>query len=428
MAADPFDSIRRLGVWKDTVHVGTLEGDHAGRLRFTYLESALQRPELAVSVRMPVRRKPWEDADAMVCFENLLPEGDLRTHIAQATHMASKDVSGLLGVIGGECAGALTLWPDGVEPPASPRYEPCSTQSLGQLFDGANAPYALLQQRTRQAMSGAQDKVVLLRRSGDHDTHGHTVEYLLPLDGAPGTVLCKRDRGSFPGLVNNELAAMSLMERAGVPTAAHTANTLDRTIYETVRFDREVSSDGRVRRLHAEDGCQITGYTSLAKYADPRGPSYQSIMAALRRHSADAVTDGERLLRWAIANIVIGNRDAHAKNISILHDMNGTIRLAPAYDVICTLVYPIETMLPLPFGGHRHTKAFTTGMWRVVAREFSVTEAYAREVADDVIVRVGTQVDDVLQRTVQIAGPHHVLTRMGDVVKAECAQLRATLA
>lgn len=424
MAADAFDSIRRLGVWKDSVRVGTLEGDHAGRLRFTYLESVLHRPELAVSVRMPVRRKAWEDADAMACFENLLPEGDLRTHIAQATHMATKDVSGMLGVIGGECAGALTLWPDGSEPPAPPRYEPCSTPSLGQLFDAANAQYALLQQRTRQAMSGAQDKVVLLRRSSGTDTD----DYLLPLDGAPGTVLCKRGRGSFPGLVHNELAGMSLMECAGVPTAAHTVNGLDRTLYETWRFDRQLGNDGRVRRLHAEDGCQITGYTSLAKYADPRGPSYQSIMAALRRHSADATTDGERLLRWAVANIVIGNRDAHAKNISILHDLDGTIRLAPAYDVICTLVYPIETMLPLPFGGHRRTAAFTHDMWRVAAREFSVTAAYAREVADDVITRVRATVDDVLQRTGQIAGTHDILARISDVVKAECSHLRTTLA
>jgi len=200
MAANPFSAIRRLGVWKDTEHVGTLEGDQAGRLRFTYLERVLHRPELAVSVRMPMRRKPWDDAEAMACFENLLPEGDIRTHLAQATHIASKDVSGLLGVIGGECAGALTLWPEGLEPPEPPQYAPCSAQSLGQLFTAANTQYAMLQRRTRQAMSGAQDKVVLLRRSNETGTD----DYLLPLDGAPGTVICKRDRGTFPGLVHNE--------------------------------------------------------------------------------------------------------------------------------------------------------------------------------------------------------------------------------
>ena len=422
MAASAFNAIRRLGVWKDTIHVGTLESDQTGRLRFTYLDSVLHRPELAVSVRMPMRRTPWEDAEAMVCFENLLPEGDIRSYIAQATHLASKDVSGLLGVIGGECAGALTLWPDMMEPPEPPRYESCSSQSLGELFATANTQHALLQQRTRQAMSGAQDKVVLFKQPDTAD------RYLLPLDGAPGTVLCKRDRGRFPGLVHNELAGMSLMEAAGVPTAAYSVNALDATVYETTRFDREVDDTGRVRRLHAEDGCQISGYTSVAKYADPRGPSYQSIMAALRRYSADAITDGERLLRWAIANIIIGNRDAHAKNISILHDLDGTIRLAPAYDVICTLVYPIETMLPLPFGGHRRTTGFTPAMWRVVAREFSVTASYAREIADDVITRVRTHLDDVLQRTVTVAGPHDVLARVGDTVKVECAHFRTTLA
>jgi serine/threonine-protein kinase HipA len=423
MANSAFNAVRRLGVWKDTIHVGILEGDHAGRLRFTYLDSALQRPELAVSVRMPVRRKPWDDADAMACFENLLPEGDIRSHIAHAIHVASKDVSGLLGVIGGECAGALTLWPDGAEPPEPPRYEPCSALSMGRLFEQADSQYSLLQQRTRQALSGAQDKVVLFKQSADSERD----RYFLPLNGAPGTVLCKRDRGRYPGLVHNELAAMSLMEAAGVPVAAHMVNALDATVYETERFDRVTDSSGRVQRLHAEDGCQITGYTSLAKYADPSGPTYQSIMAALRRYSADAVADGERLLRWAIANIVIGNRDAHAKNISILHALDGTIRLAPAYDVICTLVYPIEKKLALPFGGHRHTSAFTHAMWRAVARELSVTEAFAREVAADVITRVYNQVDDVLQCTAMLAGSHDVLARIGDTVRTECAQLRGTL-
>jgi serine/threonine-protein kinase HipA len=45
------------------------------------------------------------------------------------------------------------------------------------------------------------------------------------------------------------------------------------------------------------------------------------------------------LLRWTIFNFLIGNADAHAKNLAILFTDRGP-RLAPFYDLICTQVYP----------------------------------------------------------------------------------------
>ena len=37
---------------------------------------------------------------------------------------------------------------------------------------------------------------------------------------------------------------------------------------------------------------------------------------------------------------MIGNNDAHGKNFSILHYDNGEIKFAPAYDILCSQVYP----------------------------------------------------------------------------------------
>jgi len=44
-------------------------------------------------------------------------------------------------------------------------------------------------------------------------------------------------------------------------------------------------------------------------------------------------------LRWTIFNFLIGNDDAHAKNLAMLFTDRGP-RLAPFYDLICTQVYP----------------------------------------------------------------------------------------
>jgi len=46
-----------------------------------------------------------------------------------------------------------------------------------------------------------------------------------------------------------------------------------------------------------------------------------------------------RFVEWIVFNYLIGNTDAHAKNISLLY-INDSIRLAPFYDLLSTEVYP----------------------------------------------------------------------------------------
>lgn len=48
----------------------------------------------------------------------------------------------------------------------------------------------------------------------------------------------------------------------------------------------------------------------------------------------------ERLLDVTLLNVVVGNADAHAKNLSLLHPKPGVVRLAPAYDIMSTVYYP----------------------------------------------------------------------------------------
>lgn len=69
------------------------------------------------------------------------------------------------------------------------------------------------------SMSGVQEKLVLYRRppfdSDVQDPPTRIPEYRLPVAGAPSTVLVKRERGRFPGLVQNEIACMDPSSTAG---------------------------------------------------------------------------------------------------------------------------------------------------------------------------------------------------------------------
>jgi len=46
------------------------------------------------------------------------------------------------------------------------------------------------------------------------------------------------------------------------------------------------------------------------------------------------------LVRAVTFTIAIGNADAHGKNVSYLHDLNGHIALAPLYDTVPTALWP----------------------------------------------------------------------------------------
>lgn len=48
----------------------------------------------------------------------------------------------------------------------------------------------------------------------------------------------------------------------------------------------------------------------------------------------------EALTRAVTFTCLIGNADAHGKNVSLLHDLDGHIRLAPLYDTVPTALWP----------------------------------------------------------------------------------------
>ena len=445
-------STSELAVYLDGRRVGTLTSPEFRGTpgRFTYDGDVLGDQAAAVSVRLPVRADPYPEYEAFPCFENLLADGDLRDLLAVSVHRASTDVVGLLGVFGGECAGALSIWPEGQNPPEQPTYRPCSADDVRAAF----APSALagpsdlgqpsrsddaggsvsaglpgVLARARATMSGAQEKLVLYRRpQTGTEPLGAAPEYRLPVVGAPSTVLVKRERARFPGLLQNELAAMAMMASAGVPTAEHTVCALDASVYETARFDRVCRADGSVVRLHAEDGCQLTGKPPGAKYAQTGGPTYADLTAALRRYGTDPGTDTPLLFRWAVANLALGNRDAHAKNVSVLRHADGALRLAPAYDVVCTMAYTdLDTVLPLLFAGVLHLAQLNPAALKKAARSFGLTPALAKELVADVCDRLDSDRNDALHAAERVAGPHDVLTSIGLVVEATTAETRRRL-
>jgi serine/threonine-protein kinase HipA len=143
--------------------------------------------------------------------------------------------------------------------------------------------------------------------------------------------------------VFNEGRCMTFAAHMSLPAAKVETRKVEDVEYLLVeRYDRKhVTIEGvpGVERLHQEDFCQAQNIVSELKYQKEGGPSFKQCFTLLRNVSTAPVIDLANLLDAAIFNYLIGNNDAHGKNVSP-ECPDKEIRPAPLYDAISTIYYP----------------------------------------------------------------------------------------
>jgi serine/threonine-protein kinase HipA len=355
----------RLVVWLGDEPVGDLIRTRHNEIRFTRRESAASltvAPDGAADIWTPSFTRAW--------FEGLLPEASRRT-LAEAEHgVARGDTFGLLAAIGWECAGAVSVLPEGREP-ASGRYEALTDEEVWERLDLLPSTVSEVDHEVRLSLGGAQDKLLLARLGGG---------WHLLLEGAVSTHLLKPEPDRHPGLAVGEAWALAVASAATLSASAeYIAPAGHRPTIVVERYDRLV--EGRmVRRLHQEDGCQVLGLPPEQKYPRGAGPQVASlarIAAVLFERADDPIAELSRLLEQTVVNVALLNTDAHAKNVSVMHIGPRTVSLSPLYDVAPTVWFlPAQSQVALPVGGkrrigeieRRHLLAEATG-WGIPPRE-----------------------------------------------------------
>jgi serine/threonine-protein kinase HipA len=108
---------RALEVWLHGVRIARLSEPSRFRLRLEFTQEALDvfgDGSRVLSLALPVSQRPLKDARnasghvVSAVVEGLLPEGNLRRHIATEAGVSVADTMGILEQVGAECAGAVS--------------------------------------------------------------------------------------------------------------------------------------------------------------------------------------------------------------------------------------------------------------------------------------------------------------------------------
>ena len=418
-----------LHVWYGEKLVGLLRRNATNQVGFQYCDGWLAGPSgFAISISLPLSPDPYQPEDALAhrFFANLLPEGRVRENIVRDLKIPDSDFD-LLRAIGGECAGALSILPDDREPAIDTTYRELTAEAFrdlilrkGQIYTGPHAG-TTAHEFPRLSLAGAQEKCPVLLRDS---------QFFLPQGEAPSSHILKFAITDYRHVPAYETVLTDLARRIELHTAVVEFHYLyvneqahDYLVIE--RYDREPAADGEIRRLHQEDFCQALGVGRERKYETSGGVDFTECFRLLREVSSEPALDAEQLLRWQIFNYLAGNSDGHAKNLSLLYYKDGTIRLAPFYDLVCTrAIERIDPKLALAVGGEQMPGNIHPVHWQKQAAALDIRPGYLQALVIETAEQICQEIEPAVEAFQEKHGDYPALQRVLQVVERQGRNLK----
>lgn len=412
-----------LNVWHEQRLVGQLWRNTTGAIGFRYDPEWITGGGFAISRSLPLAVLEFapEEGTAQRWFANLLPEGAVREHIVRDLKLPNTDFD-LLRAIGGECAGALSVLPVDRQPSGQQQYRPLTEKDLADLAARRGQIYAVwsADERPRLSLAGAQNKCPGLVRDD---------QYFLPQGEAPSSHILKFELADYRHLPAYETFTTQLAAAIELPVVDITLRSIGKTRYAQIaHYDRLWDEGGKVRRLHQEDFGQALGYGHEKKYQEHGGPFFAQCYRLVQEASSEPAIDVQHLLRWQIFNVLAGNSDGHAKNLSLLHltDDAGRsqIRLAPFYDLVCTrAIKRIDYHLAFDVGGERNPSMITPGHWEVLAKQCDVRPQFLGNLVRETAVALQERVGPEREEFEALYGAYPALQRIEKIVNQQCRRI-----
>lgn len=298
----------------------------------------------AISNSLPLNLKSLGEekrkANIRHFFENLLPSGLELKHHARAAKVDPNDLFGLLKTMLHESTGAL-IFSDSPKQPYAETLKVICKIPIQEYLQRREAGHIRTMRgifSNGDTLTGAQDKLSCIV-SGN--------EVFVPETGS-ACIATHILKPSWSFSVNEHFC-LRFGEKCGLNTVKSQIVRIGNDIAVAIqRYDRLGGL-----RLHQEDFCQALGLPDFFKYeCDSVGANYEEIADLARKIlSEDAC---EKIAALTIFNIIIGNGDAHAKNLSLLRNLNNKLELAPFYDLNNSEIEGFDDSMALRIGNAKN--------------------------------------------------------------------------
>lgn len=411
------------------IELGRLQ-EVAGLWSFQYAADWLEHPRcFALSPQLPLTAELLLDGASrrpvQWYFDNLLPEEGQRVLLAGDAGLDAADAFGLLACYGAESAGSLTLLPPDATPQIAESLRPLPDAVLAERI--RQLPKVPLTQAAskRMSLAGAQHKLAVVLQDG---------ALFEPAGAAPSTHILKPDHPDEDYLHSaiNEWFTMRLAKRLGLDVPDVHRRYVPSPIYLIDRFDRVPEGQGWQRR-HAIDACQLLGLDRSFKYSQ----GCMENLAALANACRSPAVARARLFGWLVFNVLVGNSDAHLKNLSFLVSHEG-VQLAPFYDLLSVATYdtpafgknawPEASTLAWPILGVRHFSDVTRSLLLAAGASLNLAKGTAERLLENLRSRA-VQAAEALYGEVEAENARIALARpeLSATMAGESRCLRATL-
>ncbi len=359
--------------------VGTLTRLSGDRTIFAFNEAYAEdrnRPTLSLSFKdsfgEPITNFRPVQTRVPPFFANMLPEGSMRDYLAERAGVNPRREFFLMWVLGRDLPGAVTVRPadgDAWPPDAGHRAD---DDDQGDLR--ANA--------LRFSLAGVQ-----LKFSAVTDTTGGLT---IPAQGIGGAWIVKLPSMTFEAVPENEFSMMTLARMIGMDVPEiqlvkpgsisglpDGIAALHGRALAVKRFDR--TTDGAV---HMEDFAQVFRIFPDDKY---RKGSYRNVAEVI---AAETGADGiAEFIRRLVFNTLVGNADMHLKNWSLIYPDRRRAALAPAYDFVSTIIYPVDRKSALSYGRTKRMDELSTDELAYLAGKARLSERLVLDTAAETVAR-----------------------------------------
>jgi len=396
------DDSPAITVFSQSEKVGTLVFTEPGKCSFTY-DNEWVVNRFPISPCIPFNGQT-EPETATQFLRNLFPEGDAFDLLLESKNVSRNNLYAILKTIGKDTAGALSFF-DTKYQQGKTQLRLISEQELvDKLATGSTRELVTWDGKYRLSVAGLQKKL---------NVYIDVQNQMLLADGAfSSTHILKFSSQKNRSIVINELFCMRLANELKTKTGIKVANTTFKRfgVHDTLiveRFDRKRTSQS-VKKRHIIDGCQALDLPPEYKYEnnfgtgrDVRhirdGVSFNKLFSFAKTCSVPALVI-QQLLDWLIFNLIIGNSDAHGKNVSFFVSGSG-ITITPFYDLVsvvfeASMNNSIDTSLAMAVGDNFDINTITAFDLLSFANEsnipFPLLKKRVPQIARNVLDKVAT--------------------------------------